>query len=245
MKTLGLIITGFLAGVLVACGGSSAADNDDITQAQMQAAITAAIAPLQAKIATIQGELPHNLIVSHGGSAFGARTLAVMTPTAAPNAATVTTFTATFLGPPSAGIFGMTQQVGISNTNYLFISDADGSVQSASLPVTILYEASNCQGPAFTVQAAGFSSANVKQGFVVGVGPTGDTVASDYLMLKSGQAPQADFANSELQANPGGNPTCVNISPGPNNYTAAYPLVQNDPAVSGVPSGPFSSTLGP
>lgn len=244
MKTFAAVIFGFLMGAIVACGGSSSADNG-VTQAQMQAAITAAITPLQTQIKTVQGELPHNLIISRGGSVFGMRTLEEGDVTSAPGVTTASTFTATFLGPPTGNIFGMTQQIGMSSTNYLFISNADGATESAGLPVTILYEAANCQGPAFTILAAGISTANVQQGIVFGIGATGDNVAADYLMLKAGTAPVADFANSELQAIPG-TPSCINISPGPNNYTATYPLVQNNPSVSGVPSGPFSpTTLGP
>lgn len=244
MKTLGAVIFGFLMGAIVACGGSSSADNG-VTQAQMQAAIAAAVSPLQTQIKTVQGEIPHNLIISGGTSGFGVRTLAVGGTDAAPSASTSTSFTATFLGPPTGNIFGMTQQIGMSSTNYLFISNADGTTESAGMPVTILYEAANCQGPAFTILAAGLSTANIKQGLVFGIGTTGDNVAADYLMLKAGTAPVADFANSELQAT-AGTPSCVEITPGPNNYTATYPLVQNDPAVSGVPSGPFSpTTLGP
>lgn len=239
------LIAGFFIGTVVACGGSSIADSGDITQAQVQAAIQAAVVPLQTQITTIQGELPHNLIVLHGTAGFGVRTFAIGGATAAPNATTATTFTATFLAAPTGAIFGMTQQIGITASNYLFISNLDGTTESAGLPVTIFYEALNCQGPAFTVFSAGISQANVNQGIVFGTGPIGDMVAADYLMLKAGQTPQPDFANSELQAIPG-NPTCVNISPGPNNFAAAYPLVLNDPNVSKMPSGPYSpTTLGP
>lgn len=240
MRTLGLLISGFLIGLVVACGGSSSADSG-LDQSQVQQLITAAVQPLQTQLTTIQSELPHNLIVTKDTSAFGMRTMAVRM-SEAPNAATApSTFTATFLGSPSGNIFGMTQQVGISSTNYLFVSNADDSSQSAGLPVTILYEGVNCTGNAFTILAAGISAANVKQGIVFGTGQPGDNVAADYLMLKAGEATQPDFANSELE----GTGNCVNITPGPNNYTAVYPLVQNDQTVSGVPSGPFSSTLGP
>lgn len=247
MKTMRWTILALMLAMLAACNGS---DNDSAfssapSEATAVAALRAQVSALQGQITTIQGELPHNLIVARGTSAFGMRTMAVGNLSAAPNATTAATFTATFLGPPTGNIFGMTQQIGMSTTNYLFISDADGAVESAAMPVTIFYEAPNCQGPAFTVLAAGLSSANIKQGVVFGTGKTGDNVAADYLMLKAGTLAVPDFANSELQAIPG-NPTCVNVNPGPSNFPSTYPLVQNDPVVSGVPSGPFSpTTLGP
>lgn len=249
MKPMNFLAALAAALFLWACGGNSGADGG-VSVAQMNAAIAAAITPLQAEISALQSELPHNLIVSHGGVLSASRTYALRPVGDVPSAATVAapaTVLATFLGSPSGSVFGMTQQVGISNsTNYLFIASADGTTaNSAGLPVTILYESLNCQGPAFTILVAGLSTANITQGVVFGTGPVGDTTASDYLMLKAGTLPQPDFANSELEATPG-SPTCVNISPGPNNYTATYPLVQNDQAVSGIPSGPFAATsLGP
>lgn len=245
MKNTMTVLAAFAAALFLwACGGNSGADGG-VSLSQMTQAITAAVTPLQAQIATLQSELPHNLIVSRGGAVSASRTYALRPFTSAPSAVTAITFTATFLGSSTGNIFGMTQQVGMSASNYLFVSNTDGTMESAGLPVTILYEGPNCTGSAFTILAAGISVANVNQGIVFGTGPVGDTVAADYLMLRAGESSQVDFANSELQAIPG-SPTCVNIMPGPNNYMAVYPLVLNDPNVSKIPSGPFATTsLGP
>jgi len=244
---------------LWACGGSSSAGPSGDTDAQVLADIASAVAPLNAKIAslssavsTLQAEVPHNLIITSSGvvaHSVGMRTYGV-TLAATPATSTAPTIVGTFLGPTSGSVIGMTQQVGISSTNYLFISAADGSGNnSAGFPSAIFFESSDCSGPAFTVLAAGLSQANVTQGVVFGVGAIGDTDASDYLMLPAGETSVAEFANSEVDAPSsaiGSPPPCVKIVGGPNNYPAAFELTQNVQATSGIPSGPFSSTsIGP
>lgn len=116
--------------ILVLLAGCNGSDNDSAAPSEATAvsAMRAQIATLQSQLSSIQGEIPHNLIVAHAGSAVTMRTLAIGVGTEAPSATTTATFTATFLGSPTGSVFGMTQQVGMTASNYLFLSKDRKSV---------------------------------------------------------------------------------------------------------------------
>lgn len=253
------LMVGLLVGALVACSGSSSADTG-LTQSQVQTMITAAVTPLESEITTLQSQV--QTLQASGGAqpavyikapnAQGEIASAIGRVTRATSAPACTGI-GTLTGRPSSSD-PMTSDVysGISCTGYYF--DISGSVAGGTSDIQqtqfeIGFDGANCTGDAYIVpwgaqpqlpllaQAGAVFTAAPSDAF--GMRGADWSNAANYWYLKAGTSPVAFTAASFYAYNQGCLAAGDERLPSPLNTQAAYPIAQNVPSVTGIPSAPI------
>jgi hypothetical protein len=241
---LAAMLTGFLLGACVACGGSTATAASGVTEAQVQADIAAAVGPLNAQIASLQGqvasvqsEIPHTLLVSTGGSVTtevsGRRTLSL-----APAGSTASTAVGTYMG--AGNVIGSSTQMIQSGEGYLAVAPTYPTTNVMLAGVyPIFYDGSDCTGNAYVLPGPNLSLGWLVNGIVVS--PSNGT-EQDYLYVPAGTGTtDVPFTMASFLNAPGDCET-----PGAPQPMSAAQLLPNDPNVTGFQNSPIASlTLAP
>lgn len=256
MKALRVILIGALSAfVLYACGGGQS--NAGMTNAQVQALIASAIAPLQAQVNTLQTQV--NAL--EGQTAPAVFIQAPNGPTVAvkrqrnfgQKTSTTTTSTCTGLGtltgrPRSSDPIESNNLSGISCTGYYFTVSGSATsaqtsyIQGVAPEINVWWTNANCTGNPY-VAAGGtgmlgpVSSGAIANGFVfTTIDPTTGNLV--YWMLKAGTTAASANVLSVQSGTAGCNPATGPLS--------LYAVVPNDQTVSGIPSAaiPGPVTIG-
>ena len=219
---------------LYACGGNTTSSADTgVTQAQVQAMIASAIAPLQQQLNTLQSSTAPAVFIK----APNAPAISVKAMLRGTTQKTQSTPPCTGLGtltgrPDTSDPIASNLISGVSCAGYYYtISGAATSAQQAvvqplSGALTVWFDSPNCQGNAYVSLNSGNQSVSpgaVANGAVF-------TVAGTYWMLKPGTAVSDPAILSSYQSG-----QCSAFS----GSWDMYQLAPNDQTVSGVPSAPI------
>lgn len=237
--------------ILLACNSTSTTASDTLSagqQAQVEGLIAAALKAVPAPSVFIHGA---SLTTADGAR----RTLAV---TGCVSVATLGTLTGR---PRTSNPIADGEESGISGKGYYFtISGAPtandcGDIATVPANVTIYFSDASCHTPE---GVTGMSKQAIAQGFVFhsdldGTDP-GFTDAGHYWTLAANTAPVSMSYQSLTTSSDGIHITCLatynngaGSSANNSGTITAYPVVNNDPTVTGIPNAPVQGplTVGP